>query len=527
MAVAALAAFATGALTANEPPASRADRAADIGSEQAIPSHLQDNEEFRLPLSRLLRHGERLFSASWTLQDGAGRPLSKGTGTPISDPGAPLVFPRSFNRVSGPDANACAGCHNRPRAGGGGDVVANVFVLGQRFDFATFDDADPVPLRGSVDEQGRPQTLQSIANERSTLGMFGSGYIEMLAREMTAELQALRDDIPAGGSVNLMAKGVGFGTLSRAPDGTWITSAVEGIPGASLVPDGSREPPSLVIRPFHQAGRVVSLREFTNNAFNHHHGMQSAERFGNGADPDGDGFADELTRGDITAVTLFQATLPVPGRVIPRDPDFEAAIALGEELFNDIGCTDCHRPALVLSAQGQAFSEPNPNNPPGNLLPGDGPEIMVDLGSPSLPAPRLRSRAGGDLPVPAYTDLKLHDMCDGAGDPNREPLDMQAAPGTNAFFAGNCRFLTRKLWGVASEPPYFHHGKFTTLREAVLGHGGEGSPSRDAFRALDKSERDAVIEFLKSLQVLPPGTRARVVDENGRPRHLPRRPSRP
>ncbi len=97
--------------------------------------------------------------------------------------------------------------------------------------------------------------------------------------------------------------------------------------------------------------------------------------------------------------------------------------------------------------------------------------------------------------------------------------DMQAAPGTNAFFAGNCRFLTRKLWGVASEPPYFHHGKFTTLREAVLGHGGEGSPSRDAFRGLDKSERDAVIEFLKSLQVLPPGTRARVVDENGRPRH--------
>ena len=95
---------------------------------------------------------------------------------------------------------------------------------------------------------------------------------------------------------------------------------------------------------------------------------------------------------------------------------------------------------------------------------------------------------------------------------------MQQAAGTAAFFAGNCRFLTRKLWGVASEPPYFHHGKFTTLREAVLAHAGEAGMSRHGFEALTPHERDAVIEFLKSLQVLPPGTRSLVVDEHGRPR---------
>ena len=38
--------------------------------------------------------------------------------------------------------------------------------------------------------------------------------------------------------------------------------------------------------PFHQAGAVVSLRQFTNNAFTHHHGMQSEERFGVGIDED-------------------------------------------------------------------------------------------------------------------------------------------------------------------------------------------------------------------------------------------------
>jgi hypothetical protein len=58
---------------------------------------------------------------------------------------------------------------------------------------------------------------------------------------------------------------------------------------------------------------VVSLREFTNNAFNHHHGIQSTERFGKDTDPDGDGHMNEMTRADVTAATLFQAQLPVPG----------------------------------------------------------------------------------------------------------------------------------------------------------------------------------------------------------------------
>ena len=75
----------------------------------------------------------------------------KGTGAVLSDPNSPLLFPRNFNRISAPDANSCFGCHSQPRAGGGGDVVANVFVLGQRFDFATFDSSDPIAYRHRPD----------------------------------------------------------------------------------------------------------------------------------------------------------------------------------------------------------------------------------------------------------------------------------------------------------------------------------------------------------------------------------------
>ena len=111
----------------------------------------------------------------------------------------------------------------------------------------------------------------------------------------------------------LSTKGVDFGFLTARPNGTIDTSEIEGV---------DRD---LIIKPFTQKGVVISLRVFTNNAMNHHHGMQSSERFldkedvhkamdvlSDMNDYDGDGVENELSSGDITAVTLFQATLKIP-----------------------------------------------------------------------------------------------------------------------------------------------------------------------------------------------------------------------
>lgn len=493
-----------------------ATAAADIGAEVAVTRHLADGEEFVLRPAELTAHGRRLFEARWTIQEGGGRPFSTGTGAPLADGATPLLFPRNFNRISGPDSNACAGCHNQPRSGGAGDLVANVFVLGQRFDFATFDAADAVPLRGARDELGRTVTLGGIANERNTPGMFGAGYVEMLARRITADLHRQRDALAPGEAIDLEALGVAFGTLRRAPDGSWDTAALTTLPAPSLATSGPDDPPNLVVRPFHQAGAVVSLRQFSNNAFNHHHGIQVAERFGLG-DPDGDGYHVEMTRADVTAVAVFQATLAVPGRVIARDPEVEAAVRAGERTFLDAGCGDCHVPSLPLTDGGWIYTEPNPYNPAGNLQPGAAPALAVDLTSREYELPRLeRSRQRVDVPV--YTDFRLHDITSGPGDPNCEPLDMHHATGSAEFFAGNCRFLTARLWGVASTGPYFHHGRYTTMREAIEAHHGEAERSRQRWQELTNEERDALIEFLKTLRVLPPGVPARIVDEHFRPR---------
>ena len=384
--------------------------------------------------------------------------------------------------------------------------------------------------------------MDNATNDRKTIGMNGSGFVEMLAREMTADLQAERNATPPGNSSQLTFKGVSFGTLTHNADGTWNTSRVQGLAAPSLSTKGTT-PPSLIIRPLHQVGNVISIRQFSNNAFNHHHGMQSEERFGLNADPDGDGFTNELTTADLTAVSLFQATLSVPGRVIPNDPAVEHANIMGEAVFDKIGCATCHATLPLTSNNnpglpgqpGWIYFEPNPYNPavgpnapnlqlgPANY-PVSAPALTVDLTSNTLPLPRLQADLGSVM-VEAYTDLKLHDISatsNPATDPECEALDQNQPAGSPAFFAGNCKFITRKLWGFYNQGGAFmHHGKFTTAREAVEAHNGEALSQRLAFDALPTNLQNSLIEFLKSLQVLPPGSKALVVDERGSPKQWP------
>ncbi len=55
-------------------------------------------------------------------------------------------------------------------------------------------------------------------------------------------------------------------------------------------------------------------------------------------------------------------------------------------------------------------------------------------------------------------------------------------------------------------------------------HAGEALESRRAYEALPKLDQDSLIEFLKTLQVLPPSTKDRIVDEKFQPRPWPPEP---
>src|SRR5262249_55778589 len=139
--------------------------------------HYTQTRALHLSLSQIFAAGQQIFVTGFNACDGAGRPATTGTGAPRTADS--LMGPRK-TRVSAPDADTCAGCHNQPQPGGAGDFVANVFVLAQAGN----------PVSKLVLNEDFSQTWL----ERNTLGMFGAGAIEMLGREMSDDLARSRQN---------------------------------------------------------------------------------------------------------------------------------------------------------------------------------------------------------------------------------------------------------------------------------------------------------------------------------------------
>ena len=467
-----------GAATLGLSPGIPAEESAPHWSELAVHEHIRlgdpDYPAGALDssaLERLVAAGERLFAARFTAGDGVGRPLATQAILPTKRKRAART---EFSRTAGLDANACASCHHAPLVGGAGDFSANVFVS-EGFSQSDFDTTDP-----------------QFSNERNTNHLFGAGLIELLAREMSAELRAhrrdaLREALATGEIVErpLVAKGVPFGRIDAYPDGRVDTRAVDGVDI------------DLVVRPFGHKGVMTSLRQFTVNALNHHHGMQANERFGarwtGESDHDGDGHAEEITDGDVSALVAWQATLAPPGVADALGANWLAAAERGRARFETLGCADCHRPALPLDSL--VFTDPGPLDAAGTLRPGEGTDLSYGLADdPRIAA--LPKDADGRVLVPLFGDLKRHAIADARIATLGNELLSQR-------FVERDVFMTTELWGVGSTAPYGHRGDLTTLAEVIEAHGGAARASRDAWLALEADERGEIIAFLRTLVIAP------------------------
>jgi len=444
-------------------------------AETAMPAPLQgshyEGELIASHLQEFLEHGEQLFDARFTTLDGAGRPMATQAIIPPKRKRAPRT---TFSRTAGLDANACSSCHNVPAIGGAGDFSVNVFVS-EGFVQEDFDTTDP-----------------QFSNERNTNHLFGAGLVELLAREMSIDLrqqrtQALQLARSSGTDVTheLSSKGVSFGSLLAMPDGTLDTRGVQGIDQ------------DLVIRPFSHKGVMTSIRQFTINALNHHHGMQAEERFGKRwtgeADFDADGHDTEITDTHLSALVAWQASLRPPAQKIPENPRWQAAAAQGEAMFSQIGCNSCHLPYLPLESLN--FHDPGPLDAAGTLRMNESTQRVYQLALLDW-ADTLDRDEQGRYKVPLFGDLKRHTIAD----------QQVAALGNELLsqrFVERNVFMTTELWGVASTAPYGHRGDMTTLAQVIESHGGQARSSRDAWLELNPSEQSSIIAFLKTLVIEP------------------------
>ena len=428
-----------------------------VGAEPALGERItQAMVEDENSIRKLRKEGLRIFSTPFNTLDGLGDgPMNQPD--KIAPGGRPGVqsSDQIFLRLNGLDSQTCLECHNilsnreipaTNAVGGAGGASQSAFP-------AIIDpDIDDSENNGFARIEGR------MINPPFS---FGSGGIELLAKEMTSDLQDLLDVATAnpGAVISLDTHGVNFGTITF--DGiAFDLSSLEGVDD------------DLVVRPFGRKGCCQTVRQFDVGAMQFHHGIQPVEAVGAGVDDDGDGVVDELTIGELSALHIFQVALKPP-----RETQRDAEELAGETLFADIGCADCHIPQLVTDDHRLPLSFPEVETDPSQNI-----YKHVNLRRPN---PGFR-RSGQGVIVPLYADLKRHDMGPDLAETTGSPLDPL--------------FHTARLWGVADTAPYLHDGRATTLVEAIDQHGGEAQGSRDIFDALSDPEKEALIEFLKTLR---------------------------
>jgi len=158
----------------------------------------------------------------------------------------------------------------------------------------------------------------------------------------------------------------------------------------------------------------------------------------------------------------------------PKPVAFTASAHRGEELFGidaarpGVGCYACHSPAMKTP-------------------------------------PRSETPALGNLTAHLYSDLLVHHMGKGLADDITQGL------------ATGDMFRTTPLWGVGQRLFFLHDGRTSDLLEAIEAHASVGGECEDEdrrgacygpseanaviakFNALSKADRQAILDFLRSL----------------------------
>lgn len=424
-----------------------------------------DFDHRTLGIDTLFIVGDELFGYPFRPENGWG----DGGRSRRSDDGTPQLHRIHRGRSGGPDAFACFSCHFKGGPDGAGAQSQNAFL------------------------DGNGTTIVG-ADERNPPHLLGLGPVELLAREMSADLRRSADtardaarERQAVVTVSLVSKGVSFGKLTARANGTFDHSEIEGVDE------------DLVVKPFGWKGHQSTIRDMSEESLHIHQGLLSKrvqlgirdgtiapDAYGRGhwSDVDNDGVSLEIDDGMLATLAGYLAQLEAPIVRPPRDEGLLDAFAAGRSHFEAIGCATCHVPTLELDDPRLAAWVPSdPDRPPYVI------DVAKDGESPKI-EPKY-ARYDTSYLVHLFSDLKRHDM--GAALATENP---QGTIPANVF-------LTRSLWGLAETAPYLHDGRAPTVHDAIVLHGGEAEAARSAYLALDEARQGELRVFLTSLSRKP------------------------
>ena len=505
-------------------------------------------------LTELRLNGQAVFSTPFNVYDG----LGDGPSNPLNrkEPGGRLTLPafpsyenhpgegnQYFLRVNGLDSQTCLECHSIVDnsqvpavfgVGGVGGASATAFPMA-----TILETTNPNPANSdAATYDGRVINPPFV---------FGSGGVELLAKEMTASLQEQLATAPMtpNEKIDLETHGVSFGSVFWKPvaggvkepeldatktncdpvpvesetttDKSVLKKLIKrklaklkrfiAITKAPLIySDGKhfgiytvmkdKQPTlvldtsklegidgDLVVKPFGRKGNNVTTRDFDCGAIRFHMGMEPVEIVGLDVDHDGDGVTNEVTISEMSALAIYNTTTRRP-----RQDEYNGN---GEQIFSQIGCARCHIPEMKTVGRMLPYRQPEtPKTPFKN---DNDKYYQVNLVEKSA---GVESSAGFEadpnsedgMLVKLFSDLKRHDM----GPRLQESL-------AGADDKSNRSFITARLWGLADTAPYIHDGRATTITEAIKWHGGEAEDEKQKFDSLSEEDKEELLGFLRTL----------------------------
>lgn len=342
-----------------------------------------------------------------------------------------------FNRVYSPEEgigplfneNQCSACHTSPAPGG--TTGFERVVKGTRFG----EDGVCDPLAHEGGENVRTQATP-------------------LMRALGVERQ---EDPPSATEIGRFTTPFlfGLGLVEAIPDQTILAREDPGDADGDGVSGRAGRTVDGRLGRFGRKAELATIADFNDTALRFEMGLTTpsspSEVAHEGrpmppeADPAQDPEVDEAT---VRLLEAFVRYLAPPAPAAPRSEAHGDTIEAGRELFQRIGCADCHVPTMRT-------------------------------GPSDVPALDRKT-------VALYSDLLLHDM----GPDLASVCGVAASPAETR---------TEMLMGLHHRDIYLHDGRASTVEDAILAHGGEARRAREAFAALPWSWRQYVLTFLGTL----------------------------
>jgi len=371
------------------------------------------------------------------------------------------------------NAQSCRECHQNPTSGGSSQV--SELRAGHHGPHGEFVNPDIPIARGTEIIKAR-----SLVNDRAICpnAAFPSTEIQERVPD-TEKIRTFR--------ISLNVLGDGF--VEAVADQTFLDLAREQckkshnkICGQVLYVPVVEAPGQTAVGRFGWKDQQASLLSFSADAYLNEMGVTSrlqpdevTNLCNTASEPNDKTGPDGLSDIDHFARFMRASEAPARDAQLAQTPQARH----GAELFDTVGCISCHVQSLTTAPAGTS----------------------INGGSSTVPA------ALGEKQFHPYGDFLLHDV--GTGDGIVQSMtehygkNMYRITWKNLsipeFNSTANKIRTAPLWGVRLHSRLMHDGASVTLLDAILRHHGEAEHVTEKFERLKPSDREALLEFLRSL----------------------------